>query len=1264
MKSTKIYLCFLLLVVTLFSFRLIASEPLQLENGWAFNYVAIGDSITLTEVITSGQEKLIIPSTVEIDGETYTIVALKKDLFNGNEELKKITISSSLTSLGAEINTQSPETKPYAGNPITLETPIESNDIWQIKAVVNTGGEAFNQWGTALFASGEVPNADHYPGGFQFWLNNGTSNNNGRILIKYGNSNVTYLFNENIKVLPGGTNDVSLSLSYDGLGNYIAILGSEGNTEKKTVTLPVEFAGFDQLSSAITENGSFSQLEISTFAFPKTAESLSGALNLTYISVNPGNPVYASDNGSLYDAAKENLLVDLSEYNSDIPEPVQIGEGWLFNYRILGTDLILTEVVTSGEEALVIPSSVEIEGNTYTITSLKSDLFAGNEVLKRLSVPETLISLDATISTEIPAVKPTTEAPVILTSPVIPEDIWEIKAIVNTGGAFFNQWGTALLATGEVPNLDDYTGGFQFWLNNGTAAGANSSGTLVYKYGAGATKHTFSEGIKVQSGSTENIAITLAYKNGKYVVLVSSGENSESFSINDTPCTGFTLLSTALPSEGIFSQLEITKFDYAETAGSLTQVPNLSFIYVNQNNPVYSSVNGSLLDKTQGTVLVDLSEYNSNTEPVLQLDNGWSFNYLAVGLNLTLTKVVTSGNELLSIPATVNIGEITYTISALKEGLFKDNTVLTELSVSAALTSLGTTVSTETLETKPAIDAPVTLTNAINADNTWVIKARINTGGSYFNEWGTALLASGVAPSLDDYTGGFQFWLNNGTIAGDNSNGTLVYKYGAGVNKHIFSEEIKVPAGSIADMEITLAYNNGEYTAVASSGGKTERYIANIAPCTGFAQLSTALPAAGTFLQLDITKVVYAETAGSLTGVPNLVYIYVDPENPVYSSASGSLYDKSGGNLLVDLSEYGIMKDAPIVLNDGWSFNYIAIGKNLTLTDRVTEGGENLIIPAEVQIEDETYFITSLKNDLFDNNTKITQIEIPATLTSLEAVIINEKPENKPLADNPITLNNEVLASDTWIVSAIVNTAGEYYNQWGTALLATGEVPNLDDYTGGFQFWLNNGTAAGDNSKGTLVYKYGAGATKYVFSEEVKVLAGSRKDLGFTLSYSDSEYTAITRGNGKVEKYSVNVTTPCSGFSQLSSALAGNGTYTQLTISRLNFSDGAGSLSKMPNLASIIVDADNPVYSSKNGSLYDKTGERLLVDLGGLYIDPINESLNVYGYDGRIVIEGLKTGDICKAYTISGVEVNYKAEGLPKGIYIITVNGKSYKVSL
>lgn len=1253
MKNIQFIVSILLLTLTVFSFRISAAEPVQLSDGWSFNYVAVGTDIMLTEVATSGGERLIIPATVTIDGTDYTIISLKNGLFKDNIVLKSITIPSSVISLGTEIATEEPSAKPFSGNPITLDTPVASTDTWYLNAVVNTGGEAFNAWGTALLATGADP-VGNFAGGFQFFVNNSTSNKDGKLVYAYDSKRHT--FSDAILILPSATNDISINLSYARTGKYTVVIGSADNSEQVEITPTNAFKGFSQLSSAISAAGTFSKLAINRCIFNETAGSLLEASSLTYISVNAGNPAYTSYNGSLYDKTGENVLVDLSEFNGDVQKPLALGDGWSFTYVTLGSEIILTEVVASGSERLIIPATVAIDGVDYTITALEKDLFKDNASLKRLIISSALTSLSAEISTEVPDTKPYAGNPITLASPVESTDIWFLNAVVNTGGESFNQWGTALLATGTDPTANSFPGGFQFFANNATS---NNNGKIVFKQNN--LTRTFSEAILLPPGGTNDLAINLSCdRTGKYTIVLGSAGNTERIEVTPNPVfAGFTELSSAISAAGTFSKLQINKCAFGETAGSLAEAPALTYISVATGNTVYSSLNGSLYDKAGTNTLVDLSIHNGVKEQVpVAVNNGWTFHYITIGSEIILTDIAVSGGELLTIPATVNIDGADYTITALKNNLFDGNTALKRLIISSALTSLGTEITTEALATKPYVDNPVTLTMPVAATDIWFINALVNTGGEAAGQWGTALIASGEVPNESDYSGGFQFWLNNGT---SNKDGKVVYKYGSGNTKYQFPDEMLILPGHADDLSINLTYDKtGKYTAILNATGNTQKFaITPESAFEGFDKLSSNITAAGAFSQLEISKCAFNTTVGSLSGASALRYIIVEGDNTVYSSANGSLYDAAGTSVLVDLSEYNDSEKEPVEI-DNWSFNYTVIGADIILTEVVESGDAILTIPATVEIDGITYTIKWLSDELFTGNTTLTEITIPATITSLDTEVAVENPVTTQF---PVELATPVVAGDIWRVDARVNTGGEAAGQWGTALLATGDNPTGDDYTGGFQFWLNNGTAAGENSKGTIVYKYGAGSTKYIFPDAVTVKKGSKEDIAISLAYNDTEYTSQVTSGGATENFTIS-TAACEGFSILSGNVPAAGSFSELTVTILDPAEGAGSLLGLENLEKITVDAENTVYSSIDGSLYDKSGETLLVDLSDDVSVPGTQSgsVQVYGFQGKIVIKGLTENDTCRAYTLSGIEIDYKSTNLPAGIYVVTINGISYKV--
>ncbi|MDH8702400.1 hypothetical protein M2138_001764 [Dysgonomonadaceae bacterium PH5-43] len=649
MRKKEITLRFIMVIgLSLFTLSLWA-QTLTINN-WEFKYETSGTGLTLTEVVTSGNEFLEIPSSVTVDEQSFTIVGISKELFKDNLALERMSIPASF--INTTWNTFVISDKPQNGSPIALgtEQTVIDTDQWTIEAVVNTGGKALNQWGTALLATGVSPIENSYPNGFQIWADNGTDNNSGNIKIKYGGS--TQVF-DNVKLLPGGTNDITISLTYNGT-KYIATVSTDGNTSTKEITLGYK-PNFTHLSSAISSEGTFSELEIyKTVTRNFLDESNS---KLKYITVHKDNPMWSSNNGSLYNKAGNKLFLDLSAVNTPTEEVITI-DNWSFNYETLGKNLILTNVVTSGNTTLTIPATVDINNVTYTIKALKENLFKDNTTLKHISIPASVVSLGSNSTTESYETLAKSDFPLTLTNPIVASDEWKVKAIVSTAGEYGSNWGTALLATGSEPvTTEDFTGGFQIWLNNGTN---NSEGTIVHKYGSGTSKETFSDDIIVKNRFTDDIALEVSYSGGFYNVAVAALAK-KLIKFRESSFDGFNILSTSITSAGKVSQLEISKFSFPTTPTSLSLASTLESITIDAENTKYYSLNGNLYDEEGTLLLARTSIWNGNESTDWTETSNWEAGVAPTELSSVIISANTS--NVVTIPSGITIAKLT-----MKEG--------------------------------------------------------------------------------------------------------------------------------------------------------------------------------------------------------------------------------------------------------------------------------------------------------------------------------------------------------------------------------------------------------------------------------------------------------------------------------------------------------------------------------------------------------------------------------------------------------------------
>ena len=143
------------------------------------------ENIVLTKVVESGENDLVIPETVTILDEEYTIVGFDNGLFNNNKELWSITLPKTIQFLSA----QELFNHTLTGNGETqiFDVDIKNNEPWEIAMEVERTGE-LTGWGACLIASGEnpaKPDGSNYAEGFQFYLQctaNGAARD--RLIIK------------------------------------------------------------------------------------------------------------------------------------------------------------------------------------------------------------------------------------------------------------------------------------------------------------------------------------------------------------------------------------------------------------------------------------------------------------------------------------------------------------------------------------------------------------------------------------------------------------------------------------------------------------------------------------------------------------------------------------------------------------------------------------------------------------------------------------------------------------------------------------------------------------------------------------------------------------------------------------------------------------------------------------------------------------------------------------------------------------------------
>ena len=274
-------------------------------SNWQFRYEEAKNGITLTDVVTEGDGKLVIPSTYTVDGVEKEVVAISKDFLHGNDRLTSLTLPATLTDLGAT------ETEPmfdvqYQGAGTAwapLATPlrfmVKGNATWRMTVGVKIANDTlnFNKWGSAIFATKENTLADYYnDGSMQLYLQKGHSN----IIFKLDNADDRYRYcwrNDDGTTLVNDT--FTFVLENDGSGGYeTKVIFANGEEQCYSITAG-ERAELNDFSTL------WSSMPVGMNVTVKFEEMVNGELfincpNLKEILVEEGSESFRSIDGVLY----------------------------------------------------------------------------------------------------------------------------------------------------------------------------------------------------------------------------------------------------------------------------------------------------------------------------------------------------------------------------------------------------------------------------------------------------------------------------------------------------------------------------------------------------------------------------------------------------------------------------------------------------------------------------------------------------------------------------------------------------------------------------------------------------------------------------------------------------------------------------------------------------------------------------------------------------------------------------------------------------
>ncbi|MBQ8364411.1 MAG: alpha-N-acetylglucosaminidase C-terminal domain-containing protein [Bacteroidaceae bacterium] len=278
---------------------------------YVFTEVSYPDNVILTNVRQSGDHDLEIPATVEILGEQCTIIGFDNGLFANNKDLWSISLPATIETMSnnrvfnAAIPGKGANQSADASNYIVtdLGTTCAPGEDWAISMTIEDNGNNFNQWGSALIATGNAPMNSTYANGFQLYMQ--STSNGGQLIVKLDNDNN----NNALASISKGTtyridivythSNTQLVVTATSLESQASLAARRANATRTTnsLTLTQDMSGFSTVSHAIPEGVNITNLEVTKGAVPDPFE---GCTNLMEMTVDGGNENYYVANRTLY----------------------------------------------------------------------------------------------------------------------------------------------------------------------------------------------------------------------------------------------------------------------------------------------------------------------------------------------------------------------------------------------------------------------------------------------------------------------------------------------------------------------------------------------------------------------------------------------------------------------------------------------------------------------------------------------------------------------------------------------------------------------------------------------------------------------------------------------------------------------------------------------------------------------------------------------------------------------------------------------------
>ena len=281
------------------------------DGSWSSDYVftelKASDNVILTNVRKSGDHDLVIPESVEILGQQCKIVGFDNNLFKDNKDLWSISLPATIEEMSNNkvftgvVKGKGANASADASNYITtdLGTTLAAGEDWSISLTIEDNGNNFNQWGSALIATGNAPMNSTYGNGFQLYMQAG-----GGLVVKTdvdgdGNklTNLAKGTKYRIDIVYTHSN-TKLVVTATPLGAASAAAARTGVARAASASLEVtqDMSDFSVVSHAIPEGVNITNLEVRKGAEPDPFE---GCTNLLGVTVDAANENYIVEGRTL-----------------------------------------------------------------------------------------------------------------------------------------------------------------------------------------------------------------------------------------------------------------------------------------------------------------------------------------------------------------------------------------------------------------------------------------------------------------------------------------------------------------------------------------------------------------------------------------------------------------------------------------------------------------------------------------------------------------------------------------------------------------------------------------------------------------------------------------------------------------------------------------------------------------------------------------------------------------------------------------------------